>query len=51
MHADCDGPRIGATNCVFADMKVIARLLLALPNRAAAAITGIRFSVHYIQTT
>ena len=51
MHADCDGPRIGATNCVFADMNVIARLLLALPNRAAAGITGIRFSVHYIQTT
>ena len=51
MHADCDGPRIGATNCVFADMNVIARLLLALPNRPAAGITGIRFSVHYIQTT
>ena len=23
MHADCDGPRIGATNCVLADMNGI----------------------------
>ncbi len=50
MHADCDGPRIGATNCVLIDMNVIARLLSALPGRSAAGIRGIQFSVHYIQT-
>ena len=51
MHADCDGPRIGATNCVLPGMNVSARQLSMLPNRPAAAITGIQFSVHYIQTT